>query len=106
MKKLISLALTLALALSLSVSAFAATDNITGADRTSTGTVVGTATIGGAPEKVYSVYVEWGGLTFNYVGVTKVWDPSTYTFSDGGNQAVWKLSGTNSYKTRKAHWQA
>ena len=94
MKKIIAIALSLILVLSLSVTAFAATidnDTVT----SDAGTAKGTYAAGQDAADVYSVNVEWAGLTsFVYKDTVEgTWNPGTHEY-DNTVPAHWEGEAT------------
>lgn len=49
------------------------------------------ASAGSEEDIVYSVDVEWGSMTFDYVSnASKIWNPETHTYSDGTASSRWR----------------
>lgn len=91
MKKLISLVLALALVLSLGMTAFAA--NVDTEGGTASTEVVANYSAGTAGGTVFSVDIEWSGMSFTYNGKSEpVWDPTTHTYSGADKEEGWAES--------------
>jgi hypothetical protein len=91
MKKFFALALALVLTLALSVTCFAA--NATGLkpSETATGDVKATyAATANDTTAVYSVDVEFGGMSFTYTDAAKTWNPENHQYElQGGATGAW-----------------
>lgn len=95
MKKLLVLSLAIVMMFAMASTCFAVTANTT---TPATNNVTATYQKGGTSEKIYSVDVQFGAMSFTYTGASEgTWNPATHNYDDI-DEATWGDNTTAAIK--------